>query len=84
MQRNRGGEDCEGSFLNDSHKDLKADYVIAKDCVLTPGRYVEELKDWKSQIAISNKEKMGLRKPPLAFTEQGVAMPSVGNGPARS
>ena len=34
----------------------------------------EELNDWKSQIVISNKEKQGLRKPPLAFTEQGVAM----------
>lgn len=33
-----------------------------------------ELKDWMSQIAISNKEKMGLRKNPYAFTEQGVAM----------
>ena len=38
--------------------------------VLTP----DEMKDWKSQFVISNKEKMGLRKPPLAFTEQGVAM----------
>jgi len=34
----------------------------------------KELNDWKSQIVISNKEKLGLRKPPLAFTEQGVAM----------
>jgi len=34
----------------------------------------EELKDWKSQNVTSNKEKMGLRKLPLAFTEQGVAM----------
>jgi hypothetical protein len=33
-----------------------------------------ELENWKSQIVISNSEKMGLRKPPLAFTEQGVAM----------
>jgi hypothetical protein len=33
-----------------------------------------EMKDWKSQIVISNSEKMGLRKPPLVFTEQGVAM----------
>ncbi len=33
-----------------------------------------ELDDWKSQIVISNSERMGLRKPPLAFTEQGVAM----------
>ncbi|MDA3861165.1 MAG: ORF6N domain-containing protein [Melioribacteraceae bacterium] len=34
----------------------------------------EEMENWKSQIATSNKEKMGLRKPPLAFTEQGVSM----------
>ncbi|HOE05343.1 MAG TPA: ORF6N domain-containing protein [Bacteroidales bacterium] len=34
----------------------------------------EELEEWKSQIVISKKEKMGLRKPPLVFTEQGVAM----------
>jgi len=34
----------------------------------------EELEDWKSQIVISKSEKMGLRKPPLVFTEQGVAM----------
>lgn len=35
---------------------------------------LEEMQDWKSQIVISNTEKMGLRKPPLVFTEQGVAM----------
>lgn len=34
----------------------------------------QELEDWKSQNATSNKEKMGLRKLPNAFTEQGVAM----------
>ncbi|WP_285010121.1 ORF6N domain-containing protein [Pedobacter faecalis] len=34
----------------------------------------EELSDWKSQNVISNREKMGLRKPPNVFTEQGVAM----------
>jgi hypothetical protein len=34
----------------------------------------DEMEIWKSQIVISNTEKMGLRKPPLAFTEQGVAM----------
>ena len=34
----------------------------------------EELDDWKSQIVISKSEKMGLRKPPLVFTEHGVAM----------
>jgi hypothetical protein len=35
---------------------------------------VEELKDWKSQIVISNKEVMGIRKMPYVFTEQGIAM----------
>lgn len=34
----------------------------------------EEFENWKSQIVISNSIKMGLRKKPLAFTEQGVAM----------
>ena len=34
----------------------------------------EELENWKSQFAISNKETMGLRKMPYVFTEQGVAM----------
>ncbi len=34
----------------------------------------EEMQDWISQIVISNRENMGLRKPPLVFTEQGVAM----------
>ena len=34
----------------------------------------EELENWMSQIATSNKETMGLRKMPFAFTEQGVSM----------
>lgn len=34
----------------------------------------EEMENWKSQIAISNSVKMGLRRRPYAFTEQGVAM----------
>ena len=34
-----------------------------------------ELQNWISQIVISNSDlKMGLRKSPLAFTEQGIAM----------
>ena len=33
-----------------------------------------EFSNWKSQIVMSNSEKMGLRKMPFAFTEQGVAM----------
>ena len=34
----------------------------------------EELKNWRSQFVTSNGDKMGLRHPPMAFTEQGVAM----------
>ena len=33
-----------------------------------------EFTDWRSQIVTSNSDKMGLRRPPYAFTEQGVAM----------
>lgn len=33
-----------------------------------------EFKKWKSQNVISNKEKLGFRKLPNVFTEQGVAM----------
>ena len=34
----------------------------------------EEFENWRSQFATSNSDKMGLRRPPYAFTEQGVAM----------
>ena len=33
-----------------------------------------EMQNWMSQIVISNSQKMGLRKPPLVFTEMGVSM----------
>ena len=33
-----------------------------------------ELKNWKTQFATSNKEIMGLRKSPFAFTEEGIYM----------
>jgi hypothetical protein len=33
-----------------------------------------ELQNWKSQIVTSNKERMGIRKLPFLFTEQGVTM----------
>jgi hypothetical protein len=33
-----------------------------------------EFENWKSQIVMSNEDKIGLRRPPYAFTEQGVAM----------
>lgn len=34
----------------------------------------EELTNWRSQFVTSNSDKMGLRYPPMVFTEQGVAM----------
>ena len=34
----------------------------------------EEFENWKSQFVTSNLDKMGLRKIPYAFTEQGVAI----------
>ncbi len=33
-----------------------------------------EMKNWMSQIGISNKERMGLRKRPFAFTDLGISM----------
>ena len=45
--------------------------------VLTP----EEFAEWRSQFVTSKADRMGLRHPPMAFTEQGVAMlSSVLNG----
>lgn len=35
---------------------------------------VKEFENWKSQIVISNSERMSIRKVPLVFTEQGIAM----------
>jgi len=34
----------------------------------------EEFANWRSQFVTSNRDKMGLRYSPMAFTEQGVAM----------
>jgi hypothetical protein len=34
----------------------------------------QEFSNWKSQFVTSNTDKMGLRKKPLALTEQGIAM----------
>jgi len=34
----------------------------------------KEFADWRSQNVTSNSDRMGLRHPPMAFTEQGVAM----------
>lgn len=34
----------------------------------------EEFKNWRSQIVISNNDKIGLRHSPMVFTELGIAM----------
>ena len=33
-----------------------------------------EFVDWRSQFVTSHADKQGLRLPPMAFTEQGIAM----------
>jgi hypothetical protein len=33
-----------------------------------------ELEHWRCQFGASNADRMGLRHPPMAFSEQGVAM----------
>lgn len=33
-----------------------------------------EFDDWRSQFVTSNSERMGLRYPPMAFTEHGILM----------
>ncbi|TAK03269.1 ORF6N domain-containing protein [Patescibacteria group bacterium] len=35
---------------------------------------VQEMENWRSQFVTSNFARMGLRRPPYVFTEQGVAM----------
>ena len=34
----------------------------------------DELENWRSQIVMSNQDKLGLRHQPVCFTEMGVAM----------
>ena len=34
----------------------------------------QEFSNWRSQTVMSNSDRIGLRHPPMAFTEQGVAM----------
>ena len=33
-----------------------------------------EFENWRSQIVMSRSDKLGLRRPPYVFTEQGIAM----------
>ena len=35
---------------------------------------LEEFAEWRSQFVTSKADRMGLRHPPMAFTEQGIAM----------
>jgi ORF6N domain len=53
---------------------------VKRNLLRFPGDFMfvltgQELENWRSQIVTSNPgAKMGLRRPPYAFTEQGVAM----------
>src|SRR4051812_4500538 len=61
--------------------------AVKRNCERFPADFMFQLTDheltyWKSQIVTSNKEKMGVRKRPYAFTELGIAMlSSVLNSP---
>jgi hypothetical protein len=57
------------ALYNDEKTNIRELYCIKKQSIIC-----RKIQYWKSQIVISNTEKMGLRKPPLVFTEQGVAM----------
>ena len=53
--------------------------TVKRNAKRFPERFVFQLNDkefanWKSQIVISNSERMGLRKRPYAFTEHGITM----------
>ena len=41
----------------------------------------DEMRDWRSQFATSKKERIGIRRHFLAFTEHGIAMLLTANGP---
>jgi hypothetical protein len=56
---------------------VEIDDVVSQNVIPSKRQFrmtKDEMDNWKSQIVISKSEKMGLRKPPLVFTEQGVAM----------
>ena len=53
--------------------------AVKRNAKRFPERFVfqlseKEFANWKSQIVISNSERMGLRKRPYAFTEHGITM----------
>ncbi len=53
--------------------------AVKRNIVRFPENFMFQLNDtefenWRSQFVTSNSDKMGLRRPPYAFTEQGVAM----------
>jgi hypothetical protein len=53
--------------------------AVRRNITRFPGDFMfqltkEEMENWRSQIVISNSDKMGLRHKPFAFTELGVAM----------
>ena len=53
--------------------------AVRRNATRFPGDFMFELSagefaDWRSHFVTSNADRMGLRHPPMAFTEQGVAM----------
>lgn len=56
----------EGSFLNDAHKDLKADYIIANK-ILTAAELMDELIRVSKEIVNGDNEAERLKLSPLEF-----------------
>ena len=62
--------------LNDDSKDLRSQFATSNAAPfdLTSQIVISSEGKWKSQIVTSNSIKMGARKLPYAFTENGIAM----------
>ena len=70
--------DCDITFLYAVETRL-LNQAVKRNAERFPSGYCfqltdEEFEKWKSQIVMSNSDKMGLRRNPFAFTERGVAM----------
>ena len=62
--------------------------AVKRNAKRFPERFVfqlseKEFANWKSQIVISNSERMGLRKRPYAFTEHGITIASTKGSQSR-
>jgi len=78
VQRNieRFPEDFMFQLNKEEFENWKSQFVISNTKVSSRSQFVtlDDEEKWKSQFVTSNSIKMGARKLPYAFTENGVAM----------